>query len=292
MGKLKDYSYIQPGYKFPNSCITAIGTVWRERDKTKTAALRAYVNVRCECGNEFVGRVDRLETNDLTKSPHTCRCVECAKKGKKKLLPTNWDYKAKSTSDTVVLKNNYLGKIFDNTWFCSSYFRGDNQGHSFYICINQFTGETHTFRSDRLYQMGCNDELAYTTQSNQKEYSFEDESSDGSSESSGETAVRKWLEDNHIPFEQEYTFDNLRGDKGLLRFDFKIKNHPVVIEFQGRQHYQPVDFFGGEAQFIKQQKYDNIKKIYCKANKIDLIEVPYNYKSLDTYLDHIKLYLL
>lgn len=286
----KDYSYIQPGYKFPNSCITAIGTVWRERDKTPSATLRAYVNVRCECGNEFVGRVDRLTTTDPTKSPHTCRCVECAKKGKKKLLPTSWDYKAKSTAENVVLKNNYLGKIFDNTWFCATYAGGDHQGHSSYICINQFTGQTQIFKSMVLYHMNCDDSLAYTTQPSQRSYSFEDEAPT-SNESSGEAAVKQWLINHKIQFEQEYTFDNLRGDRGLLRFDFKIKDRPIVIEFQGQQHYKAIDYFGGEDQFKKQQRYDNIKRAYCKANKIDLIEIPYNYIDLNEYLNHIKLYL-
>ena len=280
MGKLKDYSYIKSGYKFLNSEITAIGEVWRERDDTPKGTLRAYVMCRCSCGNEFRGRVDRLTTNDPEKSPHTCRCQKCGV-GKKKLKPTSWEYKAHSTPETVRLKTDYVGKLYNGTWFCQAYDHGDKFGSSYFVCVNTETGDTRVMYKDTLRAMS-HEELFNPNAPR----AFKDVDEGGlGSESKGEVAVREWLEKHHVAFEQEYTFPNLRGDgHGCLRFDFKIVNRPIVIEFQGEQHYRPVDFFGGEEQFKKQKKYDDLKRAYCKRYGIILIEIPYNYTNLDDYL--------
>lgn len=57
----------------------------------------------------------------------------------------------------------------------------------------------------------------------------------------------------------------------------------AVIECQGQQHFYPIDIFGGEKRFKKQQEYDNKKKEYCKDNNILLIEIPYSdYSKIDS----------
>jgi hypothetical protein len=48
-----------------------------------------------------------------------------------------------------------------------------------------------------------------------------------------------------------------------------------LIEYQGEQHYNSVEFFGGEKQFKKILKYDSLKEKYCKNNDIKLIKIPY-----------------
>ena len=61
-------------------------------------------------------------------------------------------------------------------------------------------------------------------------------------------------------------------------FDFGVYENDKIlylIEFQGIQHYQAVDIFGGEEQFQLQCKYDSLKEEYCKKNKIPLIKIPY-----------------
>lgn len=59
--------------------------------------------------------------------------------------------------------------------------------------------------------------------------------------SKGEKLIKQILNQNHINFIQEYTFPDLKSDKGYyLRFDFAIfKNNQLncLIEFDGRQHY-------------------------------------------------------
>ena len=105
--------------------------------------------------------------------------------------------------------------------------------------------------------------------------------------SKGEQAVESWLIEHKIKYIKEFSYPDLKGDKNLLRFDFKIEQKDVVIEFQGEQHFRPVQDFGGEENFIKQIKYDNLKREYCGKNMIKLIEIPYNYKNLDFYLNSL-----
>ena len=63
-----------------------------------------------------------------------------------------------------------------------------------------------------------------------------------------------------------------------MRFDFAIikdKELICLIEYQGKQHYDSLDFFGGENALKKQKKYDDLKREYCRNNNIKLIEIPY-----------------
>jgi hypothetical protein len=54
-------------------------------------------------------------------------------------------------------------------------------------------------------------------------------------------------------------------------FDFYLPYFNTCIEFNGRQHYEPVKYWGGMENFKKQQKRDYIKKEYCENKNITLI---------------------
>ncbi len=51
----------------------------------------------------------------------------------------------------------------------------------------------------------------------------------------------------------------------------------IAIEYQGRQHLEPVEYFGGEESFQKQKKRDANKKRKCSKNKCTLIYAYENY---------------
>lgn len=88
-------------------------------------------------------------------------------------------------------------------------------------------------------------------------------------QSKGEIRIKKFLDTNEINYIQEYL---IKIDGHQLRMDFYLPEQDRYIEFQGEQHYYPIEFFGGEIRFIKQQEYDNKKRNYC-GNK--LIEISY-----------------
>lgn len=83
-----------------------------------------------------------------------------------------------------------------------------------------------------------------------------------------------------IPFEEEYTFDDLVTKRGVpLRFDFAVfddsGNIDFLIEANGKQHYSPVSKYGGMKGLRKQQYNDARKKRYCNSKGIKLVIIPY-----------------
>lgn len=61
-----------------------------------------------------------------------------------------------------------------------------------------------------------------------------------------------------------------------MELDVFIPLENVGIEYQGIQHFKPIDFFGGEQTFIAQVKRDKLKKKICQERGVTLIEVYYD----------------
>ena len=62
--------------------------------------------------------------------------------------------------------------------------------------------------------------------------------------------------------------------------DFYIKNKRIAIEYDGIQHFEPIDFNGlgreyAKVAFENQIVRDGIKNRYCIENNINLIRIPY-----------------
>lgn len=103
-------------------------------------------------------------------------------------------------------------------------------------------------------------------------------------ESLGERKVRQWLDKYHFVYEPQKSFDDCRNIN-TLPFDFYLPDCNTVIEYQGEQHYRPIDYFGGQENFENQILRDNIKREYCKNNDIKLLEIPY-YKNIEEELNN------
>jgi len=64
---------------------------------------------------------------------------------------------------------------------------------------------------------------------------------------------------------------------GRQHLDIYIKELNIGIEYQGKQHFEPVDFFGGEESFKNTVERDERKKQICIENDCLLIYVEENY---------------
>lgn len=60
-----------------------------------------------------------------------------------------------------------------------------------------------------------------------------------------------------------------------MSYDIFISGLNIAIEYQGKQHYEPVEFFGGEEAFHDLQKRDREKAQLSKENGIKLIYINY-----------------
>ena len=63
---------------------------------------------------------------------------------------------------------------------------------------------------------------------------------------------------------------------GQQSLDIFIPSLNIGIEYQGKQHYEPVDIFGGVVGFEKTVERDKYKKSLCKDNNVKLIEWKYD----------------
>lgn len=89
-----------------------------------------------------------------------------------------------------------------------------------------------------------------------------------------EDKVSKLLSERDVLFIPEKRFEGCRA-KRTLPFDFYLPDDNVLIECQGRQHYQVEKFFGGEERYKERQEYDRIKRDFCEKEGITLVEIPY-----------------
>jgi hypothetical protein len=111
--------------------------------------------------------------------------------------------------------------------------------------------------------------------------------------SKGEYEIIKHLKNNGINYIPQYSFDDCRNINPLL-FDFAIFKDgelKCLIEYDGIQHFEPVDFAGkgeewAKAKFIDIQIHDSLKNKYIDKNRIPLLRIPYwEFENIPTILD-------
>ena len=84
-----------------------------------------------------------------------------------------------------------------------------------------------------------------------------------------------------IEYIPQFKFDNL-SDKSRLSYDFYLPKHNILIEYQGIQHYEPIQIFGGESSYAKQKMHDKLKRDYAEENNFKLLEIKYTEKSFNS----------
>ena len=90
-----------------------------------------------------------------------------------------------------------------------------------------------------------------------------------------------WLDSFNIEYEPQKKFDGLIGVGGKkLSYDFYLPDFNTLIEYNGEQHYNAIEFFGGEQQLRIQQKHDELKTRYALTNNFRLLVIPYTETSI------------
>lgn len=93
----------------------------------------------------------------------------------------------------------------------------------------------------------------------------------------GEYNIQNILENYDIKFEKQKSYQDCISPEtnAELRYDFYLPDFNRLIEFDGKQHFQEIEYFGGKEEFIKRQILDIVKNEYALSNNIDLIRIPY-----------------
>lgn len=92
--------------------------------------------------------------------------------------------------------------------------------------------------------------------------------------SKGEKIIENWLIKSNIQFMTQATFEgcvNIRR----LKFDFFIPSKNLCIEYDGKQHFTEVEYWGGKEGLENRQLNDQIKTEFCKQKQINLLRLSY-----------------
>ncbi len=102
----------------------------------------------------------------------------------------------------------------------------------------------------------------------------------------GEELISNILKSKNIGYVREHKFKECKNIRELP-FDFYIESHNLCIEYHGKQHYEPINFFGGIKTLNKTIFRDNIKINFCKDNNIKLLIIKYDSSSIKESIETI-----
>jgi hypothetical protein len=99
--------------------------------------------------------------------------------------------------------------------------------------------------------------------------------------SRGEERVELYLQRHNVKYShcKDIKSPLATGPKKIFNVDFALLDDKddiyMIIEYNGRQHYESIAFMGGDENFDAQQARDAALRRYCHEEKIRLLEIPY-----------------
>lgn len=103
----------------------------------------------------------------------------------------------------------------------------------------------------------------------------------------GERMVSALLKANDIPFEEQKKV--IITDKKYF-FDFYLPSYNLVIEYNGKQHYENTGGYHKNTLEVIQQR-DRIKEAWCETNKVKLVVLDYQQNSVGDIAEVLKVHL-
>lgn len=104
-------------------------------------------------------------------------------------------------------------------------------------------------------------------------------------DSKGEKIISWFLDKKNIKYEKQKMFDGCK-DIRKLKFDFYIPEINTCIEFDGKHHFEVIEF--GLSKLEDTVKKDKIKNQFCEENKIRLIRISYKQNIIEQLEDLLK----
>ena len=84
--------------------------------------------------------------------------------------------------------------------------------------------------------------------------------------------IKKLYKDYKVIY-QHRPFYLRNPNGGQMSYDVYISGIDVAIEYQGKQHFEPVEFFGGEDSYAKTIERDQLKRELSKQNNVKLVYI-------------------
>lgn len=224
-----------------------------KRIKPYTNSRHAHWLCLCECGQYFTSTSGHLNAGSCKSCGHLQK--DKASQVLKKYLEDNKgkprvDYVGYKSGKLTVISFSHINKNHRSVWNCQC------------ECGNIKQTASSELAKKETKSCGC------------------------LNQSYGSYKIEQILLKNNIPFEKEKTFETCRfpNSNALARFDFFVNG--ILIEFDGKQHYEYVGGYFTYNDFQNLQKRDEYKNKWCKENNIPLIRIPYfdEDKITDTYI--------
>lgn len=211
-------------------------------ERAKNIDGRARWLCKCKCGNEIIA-TGKLLRNGKVKS---CGCLK-----KEKLIQRN-----------IENAGNIEGKRF-----------GKLIAKKYLYDIDRKNGH-----KDRVWLCQC--DCGNTTEVVTRYLKSGDVSSCGCSNSKGNSLITRLLNQYHIKYNTEYTFNNfVTPNGGNYRYDFALfdndNNLKCLIEYQGSIHFKNGTGWNTDKNLQQVQKRDKEKFDFCKENGIKLYYITY-----------------
>ena len=185
----------------------------------------------------------------------------------------------------ILIKHNICGKEYEavphnflktgKCPYCSG--RAKKTTEQFKKEVKNLTGDEYTVLGE---YSGANSKILMRHNVCEKEYlaipsKFKNRRCPYCKISKGEKAVEAFLAENKINYISQKRFSDCK-DAFSLPFDFYLPEKNIAIEYNGKQHYVAINYFGGEKQLHKQRHHDWLKRKYCQKNNITLITIRYD----------------
>jgi len=269
------------------------------------------MNFLCRCGNQFTTTFEKFK---LRNKKQCNKCGRATTREKQSHSINNLKQKTKEISDCVLLTDNYInvrqllefrcgcGDTFKASW---NYFNGNGKRrcdkcsrellseskskysyeyvkdllrHNNAILITQKIKPFITIKEKIKAMCACKKSFTTTLEMIHTYDKFTCNYCSFLNPSTGEMKVKKFLDDNQIIYEEQYSFKGCKYKK-KLRFDFAVfdnnKKLKFLIEFDGIQHFKAISKFGGEKGYNVRVIRDKIKNKYCLEHGINLIRISY-----------------
>lgn len=255
-GEREEWSkkYIGQTYNF----LTILARDEEYKNKLKPSNANAYYKCQCKCGNIITARINSITSGEIK----SCGCLKKLQ-DKINLIPSSM--------------HNLKGQKFGYLTPIES-FQKVSGGDYWWKCICD-CGKIHEVRGYSLLNgdttsCGCR------------------------TISKGEEQIQNILDANNITYchDKEYFKDLLLPSNCIGRYDFILinaNNEPYrIIEYDGKQHFQPIEYFGGDQGFIVRKQNDQIKNQYAFKHNIPIVRIPYTEKHITLELLFSDQYLI
>lgn len=245
---------------------------------------------KCKCGNTTIVSGDNLRRGHTL----SCGCLQ-SEKAKEKLI----DLTGKKFGHLIVVKVDHKDKNRNYYWLCqcdcgkqtivlgNNLKRGNttscgchmNDGHVKDLRGQKFgklTPIDYFYKNNRVYWNCLCDCGNKTVVQSSSLTGLTTQSCGCINYSIGERNISSILDNNHIKYIKEYSPEDM---KRKLRFDFYLPEYNRLIEFDGKQHFQPCGGSWDKNDSLEQrQKRDKIKNEYAINNNIQLVRIPYQFR--------------